>query len=269
MIANEAVVATVLKPLGSIKENAEKARGKVVARANSGEFSYTVRWGGDKIAVLISLAYLLIIIRKSIMRNNRLSTFSKMLSLVLGTLLLNSAYAHSVQGGGFINGLAHPVFGFDHLLAMVSVGILSVQIGGRAIWTVPCAFLAFMLAGGLLGIYKIPFPAVETGIATSVLALGLAIALAKRMPTIVAMLFVGIFGVFHGYAHGLEMPAVAEPALYATGFILSTASLHITGVVIGFISQKIPHGELVLRLLGGVIAIIGIYMLVNLLMPQS
>lgn len=183
------------------------------------------------------------------------------ITIFLALLLVNTAHAHGVQGGGLINGLAHPVFGPDHLLAMVAVGILSVQIGDRAIWTVPSAFLVFMLIGGILGIKEIPFPAVETGIAASVLVLGLAIALAKKMPVILAMAFVGFFGLFHGYAHGMEMPSVAEPALYATGFIISTAGLHIAGVFIGLISHRIPSGDVVLRVIGAVIAAIGLYIL--------
>lgn len=186
---------------------------------------------------------------------------SKIFPLILMLLLTSTAHAHSVQGGGLINGLMHPVFGTDHLLAMVAVGILSVQIGGRAIWTVPTAFLVFMLIGGVLGIKEVPFPAVETGIAVSVLVLGLAIALAKKMPVVLAMAFVGLFGMFHGYAHGMEMPSVAEPTLYATGFIASTAGLHISGVLIGLISHYIPRGDIVLRVLGACIAAMGFYIL--------
>lgn len=185
------------------------------------------------------------------------------LTLLCGLLVANTVYAHGVQGGGLINGLMHPVFGPDHLLAMIAVGILSVQIGGRAIWTVPAAFLLLMLLGGILGIYNVPFPAVETGIAASVAVLGLAIALAAKLPVLLAMIFVGIFGLFHGYAHGMEMPSVAKPILYATGFIIATAGLHIAGVLIGFISHYIPRGDVVLRILGAVIAAIGFYFLLG------
>ncbi len=188
-------------------------------------------------------------------------SLKKIISILLGLSMLSVANAHGVQGGGLINGLAHPVFGPDHLLAMVAVGILSVQIGGKAIWTVPSAFLTFMLIGGILGMNKIPFPVVETGIAVSVVVLGIAIALDKGIPTLLAMAFVGLFGMFHGYAHGMEMPLVAQPALYATGFILSTAGLHIAGVFIGVISHKIPKGDMVLRVLGAFIAAVGVAIL--------
>ncbi len=192
---------------------------------------------------------------------HKYTVVGKVFSFLLGALLLTSANAHGVQGGGLINGLMHPVFGPDHLLAMVAVGILSVQMGGKSIWAVPCAFLTFMLVGGILGMKEVPFPAVETGIALSVLVLGIAIALAASIPNWVAMLFVGAFGTFHGYAHGMEMPTVAQPALYATGFILSTAGLHIAGVLIGFVSHRIPKGDIVLRMLGAFIAAVGLYIL--------
>lgn len=183
--------------------------------------------------------------------------FYKLFVTLSAMVIVPAVYAHSVQGGGLINGLAHPVFGPDHLLAMVAVGMLSVQIGGKAIWTVPTTFVVLMLIGGILGMSEVPFPAVETGIALSVVILGLTIALAQKIPTWVAMLFVGFFGAFHGYAHGMEMPSVAQPALYALGFVISTAGLHIAGVVIGFIAERIPYGMTILRLLGLVIAAIG------------
>ncbi len=185
----------------------------------------------------------------------------KFLATLIGSLVFFNANAHGVSGGGLINGLAHPVFGPDHLLAMVAVGILSVQIGGKAVWTVPGTFLTFMLFGGILGMYDVPFPAVELGIALSVLILGVTIALARKVPTLIAMIFVGFFGMFHGYAHGAEMPTVVQPALYALGFILSTAGLHIAGVLIGVVSKYIPRGDIVLRVIGAWVAAVGVYIL--------
>lgn len=183
--------------------------------------------------------------------------YRKYLPLIFGLFLFNTAQAHGVSGGGFVNGLMHPVFGPDHLLAMVAVGILSVQIGGRAIWAVPSAFVGIMFLGGLWGIYDMPFPAVETGIALSVLVLGVALAFDKKLPISWSMVFVGFFAAFHGYAHGQEMPAVAKPELYAAGFIIATISLHIVGVVIGEIARHVRHGESLLRYLGAGIAGIG------------
>lgn len=186
-------------------------------------------------------------------------------ALLFAGLSINAlAHAHGVQGGGFINGLMHPVFGPDHLLAMVAVGILSMQIGGRAIWAVPSAFVGVMLLAGLWGMQNLPFFAVETGIAMSVLVLGIAMALDKKMPVAWSMLFVGFFAAFHGYAHGQEMPSIAQPTLYAAGFLIATISLHITGVVIGEIARHINNGKSLLRYLGAGIAGIGFSILFGL-----
>jgi urease accessory protein len=170
------------------------------------------------------------------------------------------ALAHegtSLPYGSFMAGVTHPVLGMDHFLAMVSVGVLSAQIGGRAIWTVPATFVSVMAVGGLLGIADVGLIGIEVGIAVSVLVLGSAIAVDKRLPAWVAMLAVGLFAIFHGYAHGGEMPDVAEPVRYAVGFLTGTAALHITGLVIGDISQHYERGKLVLRIAGVIIAILG------------
>jgi urease accessory protein len=177
-------------------------------------------------------------------------------------LLLGSAAAEAHIGdnaeilvyGSFLSGLTHPVLGFDHLLAMVSVGILSAQMGGRAIWTVPGTFVTVMGFGGLLGWLNIGLTTTEIGIAISVLVLGLAIAADRRMPIAVAMSCVGLFAIFHGYAHGAEMPRVAEPLRYATGFLTGTAALHVAGLIIGDISQHYQRGRIALRMAGGAIA---------------
>lgn len=188
----------------------------------------------------------------------------KLLVLTLGITTSIFANAHGVEGGGFINGIKHPVFGIDHLLAMVAVGVLSVQLGGRAIWAVPLAFVSVMVVGGLMGVAGTPFFALETGIALSVLALGLAIALDKQMPVILSILFVGFFALFHGYAHGAEMPNLATPALYATGFVLATTFLHVVGIAIGSISRQISPSGTFLRLLGAGVAGIGFAILFGL-----
>ena len=159
--------------------------------------------------------------------------------------------------GSFMAGLTHPVLGADHFLAMVSVGVVSAQIGGRAIWTVPSTFVTVMALGGVLGMNDVGLGGIEFGIAFSVLALGGAIAADKRLPVAVAMAAVAVFAVFHGYAHGGEMPQVAEPVRYAAGFLIGTAVLHVTGLLIGDISQHYERGKQSLRAAGVIIAVLG------------
>ncbi|MGA0333526.1 MAG: HupE/UreJ family protein [Kiritimatiellia bacterium] len=173
------------------------------------------------------------------------------------------AQAHSVGGGGgFLTGMAHPVLGFDHLLAMVSVGILSAQMGGRAIWAVPAAFVCMMLVGGVMGMEGNPLFPVELGISFSVFALGIALAAEKKLPPGLAMIFVGVFALFHGHAHGAEMPSLARPVLYALGFMAGTAGIHVFGVILGLISREIPKGESFMRYVGAGIAGIGFQLMI-------
>ena len=182
--------------------------------------------------------------------------------LLLLCLLPAPLFTHTGHNTlGFTNGFTHPVFGPDHLLAMLSVGILSAQMGGRAIWTVPLAFVSFMLVGGLLGMFGLPFFSVEIGIAVTVLSLGLAIAANKRFPISLTMAGVAFFALFHGHAHGVEMPGSAQPALYALGFILGTTAIHLLGVVIGWASTRHPGGALRLRWAGVCIAVLGLFFL--------
>ncbi|MGI2155160.1 HupE/UreJ family protein [Shewanella oncorhynchi] len=186
----------------------------------------------------------------------------------IGLLLLLSlcwtapVSAHEIHsGGGFMSGFNHPVLGFDHLLAMLSVGMLSTQLGGRAIWTVPLAFVTFMLVGGILGLYAIAVPFVEIGIALSVLLLGLAIAFDRQIPLLFAMAFVGVFAIFHGHAHGAEMPELASPVLYALGFLFGTAVIHLGGVMIGLGMQRMTGQRNLMRVTGVAIAAMGGYLL--------
>ena len=179
---------------------------------------------------------------------------------LIAVLIPQVAGAHGSAGGtGFLSGLNHPVFGYDHLLAMVTVGLLSAQMGGRAILTVPATFVSVMAVGGVLGMSGVRLPFVEYGIALSVLALGSALLGAGRLPVIIAMGFVGAFAVFHGHAHGTEMPHFARPALYALGFSLATALLHVFGAVTGYFALRREGGTKLLRLMGLFIAASGIY----------
>jgi urease accessory protein len=185
--------------------------------------------------------------------------------LSLAVLFAAPALAHEEMGDGvgFVTGLLHPVLGFDHLLAMLSVGILSAQMGGRAIWYVPATFVGAMILGGYLGMAEIALPMVEAGIALSVLALGAAVATDRNLPTGIAEVCVAVFGVFHGHAHGTEMPLIADPWLYGLGFVIGTATIHLTGVFIGFAFRRFRNGPGLLRYVGAGIAGIGSYILIG------
>ena len=176
--------------------------------------------------------------------------------------------AHNFTGMvGFYDGISHPVLGFDHFLAMISVGIVSAQIGGRAIWTIPTTFVAIMTIGGLFGFFLIvdEFFFVEVGIIFSVILLGFGISIEKKIPTNLIMVFVGIFGLFHGIAHGIEVPAAANPLLFVLGFVCGTTALHIFGVGIGYFSIKTTASLILLRLTGILFGVYGIYLLSQIL----
>lgn len=180
------------------------------------------------------------------------------------------AAAHAnevVRFGSFLGGITHPVLGPDHLLAMLSVGIVSTQLGGRAILTVPATFVAFMAVGGTIGLVTgaIPMEMIELGIAASVLVLGGMIAVARRIPVLAVMAGVAFFGSLHGYAHGVETPTIAEPAQYAAGFLLGTAGIHLAGVLIGEVARQYRAGIPVLRTAGGGIAVLGVLFLAGVL----
>lgn len=180
--------------------------------------------------------------------------------------------AHTFTGMiGFYDGLSHPVLGIDHFLAMVSVGIVSAQIGGRAIWTVPSTFVVMMIIGGILGmvaeifllnITELFIVIVEIGIVLSVILLGLAIAIGKKLSLILMMFFVSIFGLCHGTAHGMEMPWAANPILFALGFSSGTATLHLFGVIIGSLLIKNNYSLFLLRFIGIASACYGVYLFI-------
>ena len=185
-------------------------------------------------------------------------------------ILPTSLFAHTGHEAlGFSRGFTHPLLGLDHLLAMLSVGMLSAQMGGRAIWTIPATFVGFMLVGGILGMIGVPFFSVEIGIAVSVLVLGLAIAADKKIPVLLAMAGVGFFALFHGHAHGEEMPSSAQPLLYALGFILGTTLIHLAGVAIGWTATRIPRASTILRFGGAFIALLGFFFLCQACPPEK
>lgn len=200
------------------------------------------------------------------MKNSNYLNTRAVVTALVAALAPSLVLAHegaSLPYGSFIGGLSHPVLGLDHFLAMVSVGILSAQIGGRAIWTVPATFVAVMAFGGLLGYIDIGLTAIEAGIAISVLTLGIAIAADRKLPISLAMTAVGFFAIFHGYAHGAEMPTVANSVTYAAGFLTGTAALHLLGVLIGDIARRNAYGNSILRLAGGAIAGTGAFFLIG------
>lgn len=190
--------------------------------------------------------------------------------LALAALALPAvAYAHTGVGetAGLVHGFSHPISGLDHILAMVMVGVLAFQLGGRAVWAVPATFVLVMALGGALGMAGIAVPFVEIGIALSVIVLGAVVALDLRASTAVTMAIVGLFAVFHGHAHGAEMPENAAGAAYAAGFMIATALLHAAGLGLGFVIARFGErqGSFVVRTAGGLAAVAGVGILTGLI----
>jgi urease accessory protein len=178
------------------------------------------------------------------------------------SLLSNPAAAHMGTGlpGGLASGFAHPFSGFDHLLAMVAVGLWGAFLGQPLIYVLPVVFPAMMVVGAIMGMLGVPLPPVELGIALSVLLLGSCIALSVRAPIWAASLAVALFAVFHGYAHGKELPSAADPVGYSAGFVLATGLLHVLGISLGLLNDR-PHGVAATRGIGGIIAALGAWFL--------
>ena len=176
------------------------------------------------------------------------------------------AMAHTGTGvaGGFSSGFMHPILGWDHVVAMVAVGLWGAFLGGNAIWILPITFPMVMAFGGALGVIGVPIPFIETGIALSAIVLGAMVAFAARPPIWVAAVIVGLFAIFHGHAHGTELPNSANPLAYSLGFVLSTGVLHLCGIAFGFI-VKWPAGKIVVRAVGGAIGLVGVGFLVGVL----
>ncbi|MCC9625977.1 HupE/UreJ family protein [Thalassospira sp. MA62] len=171
------------------------------------------------------------------------------------------ALAHTGVGSvsGFGAGFGHPIGGLDHILAMVAVGILAGQMGGKSLWLVPAAFVGMMIVGGVLGMTGIPVPFVEVGIVGSIVVLGAVIAFGRQMPVGLAMALVGVLAIFHGHAHGTEMPVSATGLEYGLGFAIATALLHAAGIGLSMSAQNIAEkaAPLAVRASGGVIAATG------------
>jgi urease accessory protein len=178
-----------------------------------------------------------------------------------------AAIAHTGVGdtSGIMHGFMHPLGGLDHQLAMILVGIFAYQLGGRALWLVPLTFVGVMALGGFLGVAGVRVPFIEAGIALSVIVLGAIVAFGARIPVAVAMGIVGLFAIFHGHAHGSEMPLDASGVAYGLGFMLATAILHAVGIGIGFLIGMTSKslGNNVYRLAGGLASLAGIAILVG------
>lgn len=180
-----------------------------------------------------------------------------------GALLwATSAAAHSGTGlaGGFVSGFFHPLTGPDHMLAMVSVGVWGAFLGRPLVYVLPMVFPMMMSVGGAMGMAGVRMPPVELGIAVSVIVLGAMILGAIRAPAIVACAIVAVFALFHGYAHGAELPSAADPIGYTSGFVLATGLLHVVGITIGLVGHH-RNGAIALRAAGGVIAAAGLWFL--------
>ncbi len=180
-------------------------------------------------------------------------------------LMPGIALAHTGVGdtSGFSHGFVHPLTGIDHPIAMMMVGVFAWQLGGRALWLVPLTFVLVMAIGGAFGVAGVSIPFVETGIALSVIVLGAAVAFRLSMPVAIAVALVGLFAVFHGHAHGEEMPENAAGLAYGLGFMLATAALHLAGIGLGFLIGRIAdeRGPAVVRITGGVLAVAGLALL--------
>ena len=166
------------------------------------------------------------------------------------------AHAETGRAEGFLAGLHHPVTGLDHILSMVSVGLCGAQLGAPAIWLLPVTFPVVMAFGGMLGLMGVRLPGVEIGIALSGLFLGLAVLAEWRPPLWAAALVVGMFAIFHGHAHGTELPPGASGMLYSIGFVMATGLLHAAGITAGLV-HRWNWGRWALRFSGGIVALAG------------
>ena len=193
------------------------------------------------------------------------------IALVAAALVATAmpAFAHTGVGahGGLAAGFTHPLLGLDHLLAMIAVGLFAAARGGKALWLVPLAFVAMMAGGGALAMTGIQVPMVELGIALSVVVLGAAVALRLSLPVAGAMALVGAFALFHGHAHGAEIPAGASALTYAAGFVAATAMLHGIGLAIGMAAGYGSRrtGQWAVRSAGSVMALAGVGMLAGVI----
>jgi urease accessory protein len=192
----------------------------------------------------------------------------RLIVLAFCTILISAgpAAAHIESGlaGGFGSGFAHPLLGLDHIAAMVAVGLWGAFLGAPAIWVLPIVFPLVMAFGGILGILGVPLPGVEIGIAISAVVLGLMVALAVKPHLAIAAIIVGAFAIFHGYAHGTELPEDSNAVAYSAGFVIATGLLHLCGIAIGLLTHW-PAGRIAVRFAGSAIAVAGLVFLGKLI----
>ena len=192
---------------------------------------------------------------------------TRRMALLLGLMitLAPAARAHVESGGAgsLISGLLHPVTGLDHVVAMVAVGLWGAVLAAPAIWLLPVAFPMVMAFGGLIGLLGLPLPGVEVGIAISGMVLGLLVALERRVPLAVALALVGVFALFHGYAHGRELPDGANALLFSLAFVAATGLLHLVGILLGEL-RRWPMGRRLVQLIGAAITISGLWFLLQI-----
>ncbi|MBS0473234.1 MAG: HupE/UreJ family protein [Proteobacteria bacterium] len=184
------------------------------------------------------------------------------LMIAASALIPETAAAHIVKGEaiGFLSGVEHPISGLDHVIAMVAVGMWGAQLGRPAIWLLPVTFPLVMAFGGFLGLIGVPLPGSEIAIALSGVCLGAVVLLESQPPLWVAAALVGVFGLFHGYAHGAELPPGQNALLYSAGFVLATGLLHATGIAIGVV-HRWPWGRVALRGAGAAVLCGGAFFL--------
>ena len=184
---------------------------------------------------------------------------NKIAALLALSVYIPTASAHSIasESGSLISGLVHPLMGLDHILAMIAVGFWAAQLGGSALWRLPLSFMSMMVFAAVIAASGFNLPSADLLIAASVICLGCLIALGIRLPINISACLVGLFAVFHGYAHGLEMPQTPSAIYYGSGFIIATALLHLSGIVLGKSTYQLA---LLSRLSGVMIALAGLYL---------
>ena len=183
-----------------------------------------------------------------------------MLALLLVLAPVAQSHVEAGGAGSVMAGFLHPVTGLDHVVAMVAVGLWGAVLGAPAIWLLPVAFPMVMAFGALMGLLQVPLPGVELGIALSALVLGMLVMLRQRLPLALAAALVGMFALFHGYAHGLELPDGADALLFSLAFVVATGLLHLVGIVLGE-ARQLPWGQRFVQLSGAVIAVVGVWSL--------